>query len=120
MTDENKKMLLDAGIDFDGIAARIPLKEDFLLRMLGKYPGETCFSDLEKAMGAKDYEDAFRHAHNLKGVTGNLEMTRLHQVTTDLVEKLRAHNYEGVDEDFSQIKEAHERAVEAIGKLLSA
>ena len=30
MTDENKKMLLEAGIDFDGIATRIPLKEDFL------------------------------------------------------------------------------------------
>ena len=117
MTDENRKMLLDAGIDFDGIAARIPLKEDFLLRMLGKYPKETCFADLEKAMEAKDYEDAFRHAHNLKGVTGNLEMTVLHQVTTDLVEKLRAHNYEGVDEEFAQIKEAHHRAVEAILKL---
>ena len=77
MTDENKKMLLDAGIDFDGIAARIPLKEDFLLRMLRKYPGETCFGDLEKAMEAKDYEEAFRHAHNLKGVTGNLEMVKL-------------------------------------------
>ncbi len=117
MTDENKKMLLEAGIDFDGIAARIPLKEDFLLKMLRKYPGETCFSDLQKAMGEKDYEEAFRHAHNLKGVTGNLEMTRLHQVTTDLVEKLRAHNYEGVDDDFAEIKAAHERAIEAIGRL---
>ena len=40
MTDENKKMLLEAGIDFDGIATRIPLKEDFLLKMLRKYPNE--------------------------------------------------------------------------------
>lgn len=117
MTDENKKMLLEAGIDFDGIAARIPLKEDFLLKMLGKYPGETCFADLEKAMEAKDYEEAFRHAHNLKGVTGNLEMAELHQATTNLVEKLRAHNYEGVEEDFAEIKEAHEKAVDAIGRL---
>ena len=117
MTDENKKMLLEAGIDFDGIATRIPLKEDFLLKMLKKYPGETSFSDLEKAMGEKDYEEAFRHAHNLKGVTGNLEMKNLHQVTTELVEKLRAHNYEGVDEDFAKIKEAHTKVIEGIGKL---
>ena len=27
MTDENKKMLLEAGIDFDGIATRIPFKD---------------------------------------------------------------------------------------------
>ena len=117
MTDENKKMLLEAGIDFDGIATRIPLKEDFLLKMLRKYSNETSFADLEKAMGEKNYEDAFRHAHNLKGVTGNLEMTRLHQVTTDLVEKLRANSYDGVEEDFAEIKKAHERAVEAIESL---
>jgi len=117
MTEENKKMLLEAGIDFDGIAKRIPLKEDFLLKMLRKYPGEASFGGLEKAMEEKDYDEAFRHAHNLKGVTGNLEMNDLHQETDNLVEKLRAHNYEGVEEDFARIKVAHEKAVEAIGRL---
>ena len=41
----------------------------------------------------------------------------LFRSTTDLVEKLRAHNYEGVEEDFAEIKKAHVKAVEAIESL---
>ena len=40
MTEEKKQKLMDAGIDFDGLAARIPLKEDFIFRLLGKFPKE--------------------------------------------------------------------------------
>ena len=119
MTEENKKMLLEAGIDFDGLAARIPLKEDFILRMLSKYPNEKCFEGLEKAIAEKDYEEAFRNAHNLKGVTGNLEMTRLSDATSELVEKLRAKHYDGVEEDFARIKQEQEHVLKAISDLLS-
>ena len=90
MTEEKKQKLMDAGIDFDGLAARIPLKEDFIFRLLGKFPKEQCYDGLVKAMEAKDYEEAFKHAHNLKGVSGNLEMTRLTKVTTELTESFAA------------------------------
>ena len=54
MTEEKKQKLMDAGIDFDGLAARIPLKEDFIFRLLGKLPKEQCNDGLVKAMEAKD------------------------------------------------------------------
>ena len=49
MTEEKKQKLMDAGIDFDGLAARIPLKEDFIFRLLGKFPKEQCYDGLVKA-----------------------------------------------------------------------
>ena len=91
-----------------------------IMKMMSKYPNEKCFEGLEKAIAEKDYEEAFRNAHNLKGVTGNLEMTRLSDATSELVEKLRAKHYDGVEEDFARIKQEQEHVLKAISDLLSA
>lgn len=47
-------------------------------------------------------------------------MTRLTSATTELVEKLRAKNYEGVDENFARVKAEQVQVLAAIEKLLSA
>lgn len=120
MTEEKKQKLLEAGIDFDGLSARIPLKEDFILRLLGKFPKEQCYEGLVKAMEEKNYEDAFKHAHNLKGVSGNLEMTRLTKVTSDLTEKLRAHQYDDLDGDFEEVKKEYNQVLNAVNELVLA
>ena len=116
MTEEKKQKLMDAGIDFDGLAARIPLKEDFIFRLLGKFPKEQCYDGLVKAMEAKDYEEAFKHAHNLKGVSGNLEMTRLTKVTTELTEKLRSKDFTDLDGDFALLKKEYRQVLDAINE----
>lgn len=120
MTEEMSGELLEAGIDFNGIAARIPGREEFILRLLSKFPNEKCYEGLREAMENKDYEEAFKNAHNLKGVTANLEMPRLYQATCYLVEKLRAHDYEGVDEDFKKISEEYEQVINAINRIILA
>lgn len=116
MTDEKKQRLLEAGIDFDGLSARIPLKEDFIFRLLGKFPKEQCYEGLVSAMEAGDYEEAFKHAHNLKGVSGNLEMTRLTKVTTDLTEKLRAKEFDNLGDDFEKLKEEYQQVLTVINE----
>ena len=120
MTEEKKQKLMDAGIDFDGLAARIPLKEDFIFRLLGKFPKEQCYDGLVKAMEAKDYEEAFKHAHNLKGVSGNLEMIRLTKITSELTEKLRNQEYDGLEEDFEELKKEYGQVLSAINEIILA
>lgn len=118
MTEEKKQKLLEAGIDFDGLATRIPLKEDFIFRLLGKFPKEECYQGLVKAMEEKDYEEAFKHAHNLKGVSGNLEMTRLTKVTSELTEKLRNKEYDDLEGDFEELKKEYGQVLSAINELI--
>ena len=47
-------------------------------------------------------------------------MTRLSDATSELVEKLRAKHYDGVEEDFARIKQEQEHVLKAISDLLSA
>ncbi|MCM1136176.1 MAG: Hpt domain-containing protein [Clostridium sp.] len=116
MTEEKKQKLLEAGIDFDGLSARIPLKEDFILRLLGKFPKEQCYGGLINAMEAKDYEEAFKHAHNLKGVSGNLEMSRLTKAASELTEKLRAKKYDDLAGDYETLKDEYQQVLTVINE----
>ncbi|MCP1101422.1 HPt (histidine-containing phosphotransfer) domain-containing protein [Aequitasia blattaphilus] len=62
------------------------------------------FANLGKYMKEKNYEEAFKCAHALKGVVGNLEITPLYQSISSLVESLRAQNYEDIDSIYHQIE----------------
>ncbi|MCR4632970.1 MAG: Hpt domain-containing protein [Erysipelotrichaceae bacterium] len=64
--------------------------EDFYLRMVSMVVKEQSFSDLEKAIGDNGLEAAFRAAHALKGVTGNLSLTPLYNKVAEITELLRA------------------------------
>lgn len=44
---------------------------------------------LEDFLAASDYEEAFRAAHNLKGVCQNLGITRLAESSSELCETMR-------------------------------
>ncbi len=49
--------------------------EDFYLRMVSMILSEASFDDLSRALEADDLDGAFKAAHALKGVSGNLSLT---------------------------------------------
>ena len=65
--------------------------EDFYLRMVSMIVSEQSFSDLEKAIKENDLEAAFRAAHALKGVSGNLSLTPVSEKVVEITELLRSH-----------------------------
>ena len=65
--------------------------EDFYLRMVNLILAEPSFAELEKAVNENDLEAAFRAAHALKGVSGNLSLTPLYNKVAEITELLRAH-----------------------------
>lgn len=52
------------------------------------------FERLEEAIKAKDYDAAFKAAHSLKGVAGNLGLETLFESLSELVETLRHGEYD--------------------------
>jgi HPt (histidine-containing phosphotransfer) domain-containing protein len=50
------------------------------------------FQLLETVLKQKDYIKAFELCHSLKGVIGNLSLTPLYNLISELTEKLREHN----------------------------
>ena len=113
----DKESLMVAGIYVEDALRRFMGNENLLKRMLSKFINDTTINDLRKGIEANDHELMFRSAHTLKGIAGNLSLSKLYQVTSSQTELFRA----GKDEEgilmMSQVEEAYKSAVDAINSI---
>lgn len=66
------------------------LVQKFVLKFLS----DQSFQLLESSLKEENYEDAFRAAHTLKGVSQNLSFTKLYHSNHEITEALRTKNYD--------------------------
>ena len=64
--------------------------EDIYLRLVDMGLNDTNFEKLSAAVNAGDKKAAFEAAHALKGVMGNLSLTPLFTIASEMTELLRA------------------------------
>lgn len=95
LTDKLRAM----GADIDGALNRLINNEELYATCFGYFMDDPAFASLGAALDAKDYAAAFEAAHSLKGVAGNLGLTRLYDLSGQLTEPLR-HGQPG-DADLS-------------------
>lgn len=106
------------GGDYTGVMGRL-MKEDRVTRFLGKFKDDSMLEPLETSLEAKNYEEAFRAAHNLKGVCQNLGITKLADSSSELCETMRngeptvdiAPLLEAVRRDYAVTMQALEQAL---------
>ncbi len=113
-----KEILTDAGVDVDGVLQRFMNNEALAERFLKKFPDDATFGKLEEAIDAGDYEEAFKEVHTLKGVAGNLGLTRLFACASDMTEKLRRNETDTARDDFKEMKAVYNALISAIGDSL--
>ncbi len=105
------------GSDYDRVLARLMNNEKFIYRLLKKYEQDTNMEKLKEAVGAKDYEAAFDAAHTLKGLAGNIGLTRLYEASFVITERLRAKDYKDLDAYLGEVEEAQNEVMEMLSKL---
>ena len=83
-----------------------------------KFLEDQSYLQLKQALKDKNYEDAFRSAHTLKGVCQNLSFDRLYEVSNELTELLRDRTGEqpGIQEAMEKVTEVYEMTSEEIKK----
>ena len=81
------------GGDYEEVLGRL-YSEALVKKFVGKFLADQSFSSLESTLKAKNYEEAFRAAHTLKGVSQNLSFTKLYQSSHEITEALRTKNYD--------------------------
>lgn len=86
MTIEQLKSL---GCNVEEGLARCMNNETFYLMLVNKFISSTDLTNLENAIKNKDLDTAFKEAHSLKGVAGNLSLTPLFETLVKMVEPLR-------------------------------
>lgn len=104
----NKLSLL--GMDVKDTMSRFMGDEELFALCFKQFSQDKGFSELDEALKAKDFDAAFRAAHSLKGVAGNLGLKNLFSAISELVETLRSKNYTAdLDGMYSEImKRANE------------
>ena len=104
------------GSDFDALLGRL-MKEELVERLVKKYTADTNMELLEKSLGQKDYEEAFRAVHTLKGLAMNLGFDKLAASASELTEDLRFEKYGRIDELFGKVKADQEEVLSYIARL---
>ena len=101
------------GGDYDDALGRLrseKLVNKFVLRFLD----DKSYDLLCDSMEAKDYGEAFRAAHTLKGVCSNLAFTVLGRSSSELSEALRYGYTPGADALAERVKEEYRQTAAAI------
>ena len=110
------------GGDFDEVKKRLP-SEALIKKFIAKFLDDRSFPDLQTALEEGSRKRAFRAAHTLKGVCGNLSLSKLMNSASKLTELLRPETEaipEGADVLFEEVRNDYELTVSAIRSFLDS
>lgn len=102
--------------DLEGTLGRLcseKLVEKFALKFLA----DDSFNLLEESLAVGNYNDAFRAAHTLKGVSINLGFTELFKVSDELTEALRDGGQPADNALFEKVKQEYHRTIDLLQEL---
>ena len=76
------------GGNYDEVKSRL-MTDERIIKFVRKFPDSGDYEALRSALNEKNWNDAFRYSHNLKGMCLNLSLTALFEVSSALCENLR-------------------------------
>lgn len=117
MTEMQKKVLLEAGINVDDALRRLMNNETLLVRVLLRFTNDTNFAALQKAVAEDRVQDAFVAAHTLKGVAGNLSIEPVYLLSSDITEALRAGDLQTARDAMPLLEEKYRAVITALQTL---
>lgn len=102
------------GGSYDEAKSRL-LDDTRIARFLGIFLRDQSFRSITEALEKKDYGEAFKGAHSLKGVSRNMAFSALSDAVEALTEDLRGGNSsENTMNLYEQTKRNYELTVQAI------
>ena len=121
MDDKFRQQLEECGADVETTLKRFMGNDAIYQKFLGKFPGDPNYAKLGTNIEAGAFEEAYKCAHALKGVVGNLGLTPIYEKVSTLVEELRNKASEDVDaaranELWQEIKKVYEQFIDVINE----
>ena len=119
MDEKFRKQLEENGTDVDTVLKRFLGNEAMYMKFIMKFLDDKSYQGLIENIGKRDYEEAFKSAHTLKGVTANLGIEPVCAAATLITDLLRNIQPEEVDAALldqygKQLTEAYDRFREII------
>lgn len=116
MEDSIREALTRVGVNIEEAIERFGSNE-LLLMFLGKFSEDPSYESFRAAMEENRYEDAFKAAHALKGVCGNLSIVPLFKIVSMEVEFLRSKDYQEAVNFYPQIVQEYERVMQELKNI---
>lgn len=121
MDEKFRRQLEESGADVEATLKRFMGNDAIYLKFLGKFPNDPNYANLGENMEAGNFEEAYKCAHALKGVVGNLGLTPIFDNVSVLVEELRNKTNADVDaaaagEEWQKIKTVYEQFIGIINE----
>ncbi len=121
MDEKFRRQLEESGADVEATLNRFMGNDAIYRKFLGKFPSDPNYENLGTNIESENYEEAYKCAHALKGVVGNLGLTPIYEAVSTLVEELRNKANADVDaaranEEWQQIKIVYEKFIAIINE----
>ncbi len=121
MDDKFRQQLEECGADVETTLKRFMNNDAIYQKFLVKFPNDPNYANLGTNLEAGAFEEAYKCAHALKGVVGNLGLTPIFEKVSTLVEELRNKAAEDVDtvranELWQDIKKTYEKFIDVINE----
>ncbi len=119
MTDEKRAILEAGGLNVDEAMGRFMNNEQFWIKFLKKFKADLSYADLVKAIEEQNCDKAFEAAHTLKGITGNLALSKLNTLISEQTEYLRGanRNFEAAAAMMPQVTASYEEVLKTIDEV---
>ena len=110
-----EKELEELGVELDEVMERFIGDEDLYFECMEQFVQDPAFGKLGESLGIRDYEEAFSQAHSLKGVSGNLGLTKMYQAVCEIVEPLRKKEYDNIEQNYVLVMQQLESVRSVVG-----
>ena len=99
MKDEVMDILKENGADVDNSLKRFMGNRGLYEKFLLKFPEDQNMSSLRECMKNQNYGDAFKCVHTLKGVSANLGLNPIQELSSQMTELMRNKQADEIDKD---------------------
>ncbi len=101
------------GGDFDSVLLRLS-REQLVEKFVYKFLDDKSFHLFKTSMENKDYVEALRAVHTLKGICQNLSFTKLYESSNITTLALKENDYQKAAESMPQLSEDYHLIINAI------
>lgn len=114
---DRRQNLIAYGVNYAEVMERFVDDEDLDFDCLMMFIDDPAFEGLRKSVADQDYVSAFDYAHSLKGVAGNLGLTPLYNIISQIVEPLRNRDYSDLPAQWKAVQTAREELKILLGAM---
>lgn len=108
-----KDCYMSFGGNFDSVLERLR-REQTVQKFVYKFLDDKSFELFETSMEKKDYKEALRAVHTLKGICQNLSFDRLYASSSLVTNALKEDNYEKAIELTPQLSDDYKQVVNTV------